>query len=54
MTVGDVYDLAPGLPATTEFGRSDTEFARFALPYQIAISMLTTNGRHPQAGVHPP
>ena len=42
MTVGDVYDLAPGLPATTEFGRSDTEFA---LPYQIAISMLTTKVR---------
>ena len=42
MTVGDVYDLAPGLPATAEVGRSDTEFARFALPYQIAISMLTT------------
>ena len=30
------------LPATAEVGRSDTEFARFALPYQIAISMLTT------------
>lgn len=42
MTVGDVYDLAPGLPATTELGRCDTEFARFALPYQIAIAMLTT------------
>jgi hypothetical protein len=50
VTVGDVYDLAPGLPATTQFGRSDTEFA---LPYQIAISMLTTKV-HPQAGVHPP
>lgn len=42
MPVGDVYDLAPGLPATTELGRCDTEFARFALPYQIAIAMLTT------------
>ncbi len=42
MTVGDVYELAPGLPATTKFGRSDTEFA---LPYQIAISMLTTKVR---------
>ena len=42
MTVGDGYDLAPGLPATAEVGRSTTEFARFALPYQIAISMLTT------------
>jgi putative GTP pyrophosphokinase len=39
VTVGDVYQLAAGEPATTEFGRSDTEFA---LPYQIAISMLTT------------
>jgi putative GTP pyrophosphokinase len=42
VTVGDVYDLAPGLPSTTEFGGSDTEFA---LPYQIAISMLTTKVR---------
>jgi putative GTP pyrophosphokinase len=42
VTVGDVYDLAPGLPATTQFGRSNTEFA---LPYQIAISMLTTKVR---------
>ena len=42
MTVGDVYDLVPGFPATADVGRSDTEFARFALPYQIAISMLTT------------
>jgi GTP pyrophosphokinase len=42
VTVGDVYDLAPELPATTEFGRSATEFA---LPYQIAISMLTTKVR---------
>ena len=42
MTVGDVYDLAPGLAATAEVGRSDTEFARFALPYRIAVSMLTT------------
>lgn len=42
MTVGDVYALAPGSPAAVEIGRSDTEFARFALPYQIAISMLTT------------
>ena len=41
MTVGDVYDLVPGLPATADVG-SDTEFARFALPYRIAISMLTT------------
>jgi putative GTP pyrophosphokinase len=39
VTLGDVYELAPGLPATTKFGGSDTEFA---LPYQIAISMLTT------------
>ena len=43
--MGDVYALAPGLPATTEFGRSDTKFARFALPYQIAISMLITKVR---------
>jgi putative GTP pyrophosphokinase len=42
MSVGDVYGLARGLPATTEFGRSDTEFARFVLPYRIAISMMTT------------
>jgi putative GTP pyrophosphokinase len=42
VTVGDIYDLAPGLPATAEAGHSDTEFARFALPYRIAISMLTT------------
>lgn len=42
MTVGDVYDLAPGLPATAEAGCSTTEFARFVLPYQIAISMLAT------------
>jgi GTP pyrophosphokinase len=42
VTVGDVYDLAPGLPATADVGRSTTEFARFALPYRIAISMLTT------------
>ena len=42
MTVGDVYDLAPGSAATAEVGRSDTEFARFALPYRIAVSMLTT------------
>ena len=40
--MGDVYALSAGLPATTEFGRSDTEFA---LPYQIAISMLTTKVR---------
>jgi GTP pyrophosphokinase len=42
VTVGDVYDLTPGLPATAEVGRSDTEFTGFALPYRIAISMLTT------------
>ena len=42
MTVGGVYDLAPGSAATAEVGRSDTEFARFALPYRIAVSMLTT------------
>jgi putative GTP pyrophosphokinase len=42
VTVGDVYDLAPGSAATAEVGRSDTEFARFALPYRIAVSMLTT------------
>jgi GTP pyrophosphokinase len=42
VTLGDVYELAPGLPATTKFGGSDTEFA---LPYQIAISMLTTEVR---------
>jgi putative GTP pyrophosphokinase len=42
VTVGDVYDLAPELPATTTFGRADTENA---LPYQIAISMLTTKVR---------
>jgi putative GTP pyrophosphokinase len=42
VTVDDVYDLAPGLPATTEFGRLYTDFA---LPYQIAISMLTTKVR---------
>jgi putative GTP pyrophosphokinase len=42
VTVGDVYDLAAELPATTEFGRSDIEFA---LPYQVAISMLTTKVR---------
>jgi len=42
VTVGDVYDLAPGSAATAEVGRSDTEFARFALPYRVAISMLTT------------
>jgi putative GTP pyrophosphokinase len=42
VTVGNDYDLAPGLSATTEFGRSDTEFA---LPYQIAISTLTTKVR---------
>ena len=40
--MGDVYALSAGLPATTEFGCSDTEFA---LPYQIAISMLTTKVR---------
>lgn len=42
MTLSDVYELAPGLPATTKFGGPDTEFA---LPYQIAISMLTTKVR---------
>jgi len=42
VTVGGVYDLAPGSAATAEVGRSDTEFARFALPYRIAVSMLTT------------
>ena len=42
MTVGDINDLAPGLPATAEVGRSDTGFARLVLPYRIAISMLTT------------
>ncbi len=42
MTIGDVYDLAPELPATTAFGRADTENP---LPYQIAISMLTTKVR---------
>ena len=42
MTVGDVYDLAPELPETTAFGRAATENA---LPYQIAISMLTTKVR---------
>lgn len=42
MTLGDVYELAPGLPATMKFGGSDAEFA---LPYQIAISMLTTEVR---------
>lgn len=43
--MGDVYALPAGLPAMTEFGNSDTNFARFALPYQIAISMLTTKLR---------
>jgi putative GTP pyrophosphokinase len=42
VTLGDVYELAPGLPATTKYGGSDAEFA---LPYQIAISMLTTKFR---------
>jgi len=42
VTRGDVYELAPGLPATTKFGGPDTEFA---LPYRIAISMLTTKVR---------
>ena len=42
MTVGEIYGLAPGLAATAEGGHSDIEFARFALPYRIAISMLTT------------
>ena len=42
MTLGDVYELAPGLPATTKFGGPDTEFA---LPYEVAISMLTTKVR---------
>ena len=42
MTVGDVHDLAPGLPSAADVGPSDTEFARFALPYRIAISMLAT------------
>jgi putative GTP pyrophosphokinase len=45
VTVGDVYDLAPGLPATTELGCCDINFTRFALPYQIAIAMLTTKIR---------
>lgn len=45
MTVADGYDPASGLRAATEFGRSDTKFARFALPYRIAISMLTTKVR---------
>jgi putative GTP pyrophosphokinase len=42
VTLGDVYDLAPELPETTAFGRADTENA---LPYQIAISILTTKVR---------
>lgn len=42
MTVGDVYDRAHGLPVTMRVGRPDTEFA---LPYQIATSMLTTKVR---------
>jgi ppGpp synthetase/RelA/SpoT-type nucleotidyltranferase len=42
VTVDDVYDLAPGLPATTELGRSDNEFA---VPYEIAISTLTAKVR---------
>jgi putative GTP pyrophosphokinase len=39
MTVGAIFGLAR---VTTEFGRSDGEFARFALPYRIAISTMTT------------
>jgi putative GTP pyrophosphokinase len=42
VTVGDVFDLALGSPVTSELGGSSTEFA---LPYQIAISMLTTKVR---------
>ena len=42
MTVGDIHDMALGLPAAVEVGPSSSEFARFALPYRIAISMLTT------------
>jgi putative GTP pyrophosphokinase len=42
VTVDDVYDLAAGLPATTELGCSDNEFG---LPYEIAISMLTAKVR---------
>jgi putative GTP pyrophosphokinase len=42
VTVGDVYDLPTALPAAAEVAPSASEFARFALPYQIAISMLTT------------
>lgn len=41
--LGDIHELAaPGLPARTKFGGADAEFA---LPYQIAISMLTTEVR---------
>ncbi len=42
MTVGDICDLVPGSLTTAKVECSDTEFARFALPYRIAISMLTT------------
>jgi putative GTP pyrophosphokinase len=42
VTLGDVYELAPELPAKAESGCSDTGFA---LRYQIAIAMLTTNVR---------
>ena len=42
MTVSDVCQHPPGLPAATTFGRSAAEFTRFVLPYQLAISVLTT------------
>jgi putative GTP pyrophosphokinase len=42
MTVGDVDDLVSGFPAATQFGCVEFDFARFALPYQCAISTLTS------------
>jgi putative GTP pyrophosphokinase len=42
MTVNDVCQRPTGLPAATTFGRSAAEFTRFVLPYQLAISVLTT------------
>ncbi len=42
MAFGDVQELAPGSLPTTKFGGTDTESA---LPYQIAISMVTTQVR---------
>jgi putative GTP pyrophosphokinase len=42
MTLSDVRQRPPGLPAAPTFGPCAADFTRFVLPYRLAISVLRT------------